>query len=202
MTAEQGDFRMPDTLRLERALRPYADTKTFRDAMAAMGATASLVTTQLGSERLGRTVTSVLSLSVEPPAILISIDMSSRLADHVIKTGGFSFALFAQGQEAIADAFAGKVDAEHRFDTGRWLTWNSGHPRLVGAVAAMDCAVLAAVETGTHVLFVGGVVDIDLVANRSPLIWHRRQYKALAEEVGPLANVRSLAGFRRNENGQ
>lgn len=202
MTEEQSDFRMPDTLRLEPALRPYVDTKTFRDAMAAMGTTASLVTTQLGAERLGRTVTAVLSLSVEPPAILISIDIASQLADHVIKTGGFSFALLARGQEAIADAFAGKVNTERRFDTGQWLTWKSGHPRLRGAVAAMDCAVLGAVETGTHVLFVGGVVDIDLVAERSPLIWHQRQYKALAEEPNRLANILSLEGFRKTENGQ
>jgi flavin reductase (DIM6/NTAB) family NADH-FMN oxidoreductase RutF len=202
MMAQSSDFDMPDPLRLEPSLRPYVDTTTFRNAMAAMGATASLVTTQLGAERLGRTVTSVFSLSVEPPAILVSIDMSSRLADHIVKTGGFSLALLAQGQEAIADAFAGRSDPERRFETGRWMTWKSGHPRLVGSVASMDCAVLGAVETGSHVLFVGGVIDIDLVAERSPLIWHQRQYKRLSEDTPNLADVLSLAGARKKEEGQ
>jgi flavin reductase len=45
----------------------------------------------------------------------------------------------------------------------------------------MDCAVLGAIETGTHVLFAGGVVDIALVSERKPLIWHERRYKSLAE---------------------
>ncbi len=169
--------------------------------MASMGTTASLVTTQFGVECLGRTVTSVFSLSVEPPAILLSIDITSRLADHIVKTGGFSFALLAQGQQTIADAFAGRGDPERRFDTGRWLKWKSGHPRLIGAVAAMDCTVLGAVETGTHVLFVGGVVDIDLGTDRSPLIWQKRQYKALAEEPNSLSKVFPLSGFPKMENG-
>jgi flavin reductase len=181
MSAEPRDFDMPDTFRLEPAPRAYEDTGSFRDAMASMAATACLVTTRSGAERLGRTVTSVFSLSVEPPAILVSIDMSSRMADHIVKTRGFSLAMLAQGQQAIADAFAGQGDPQRRFDTGRWLAWRSGHPRLSGAVAAMDCALLGAMETGTHVLFAGGVVDIDLAPERAPLIWQQRRYKTLAE---------------------
>lgn len=151
-----------------------------------------MVTAQLGTERLGRTVTSVFSLSVEPPAILVSIDMSSRLADHIAKTRGFSFAMLAEGQRAIADAFAGRGDPERRFDEGRWLNWKSGHPRLMGAVVSMECSVIGAIETGTHVLFAGGVIDIDLVADRAPLIWQQRQYKSLAQQPGQSAKVLPL----------
>ncbi|MAW85955.1 MAG: flavin reductase [Phyllobacteriaceae bacterium] len=187
MSGEPRDFDMPGTFRLEQPARAYVDTGSFRDAMASMAATACLVTTQCGAERLGRTVTSVFSLSIEPPAILVSIDMSSRMADHIVRTLGFSLSMLAQGQQAIADAFAGKGDPERRFDTGRWLAWESGHPRLWGAVVAMDCALLGAMETGTHVLFAGGIVDIDLASARAPLIWHDRQYKALAEPSNPSA---------------
>lgn len=37
MSGHPEDFDMPDTLHLEPPLRPYVDTKTFRDAMASMG---------------------------------------------------------------------------------------------------------------------------------------------------------------------
>lgn len=183
---------MPETFHLGPALRPYVDVGTYRDSMASMGTTACLVTAQLGGERLGRTVTSVFSLSIEPPAILVSIDMASRLADHIAKTRGFSFAMLAEGQQAIADAFAGRGDPARRFDNGRWMSWKSGHPRLVGAVAAMDCEVLGAIETGTHVLFAGGVVDIDLVSDRPPLIWQQRQYRSLAGPAKSAAAVLTL----------
>lgn len=191
MNPDPDNFPAPEPLRLQPAPRPFADIRTFRESMAAMASTACLVTTQLGTERLGRTVTSTFSLSVEPPSVLVSIDMSSRLVDHIVKTGGFSFAMLALDQDAIADAFAGKVEPQHRFDTGRWTSWTSGHPRLLGAVAAMDCAVLGTVDAGTHLLVVGGVVDIDLASGRTPLIWQQRQYRALAgpnlvEEPSPV----------------
>lgn len=193
MSGEPNEFRMPDTFSLEPTLRPDVDGRTYRDAMASLATTVCLVTTRLGAERLGRTVTSIFSLSVDPPAILVSIDITSRLADHVAKTRGFSFAVLAEGQQAIADAFAGRGDPEHRFDTGRWLSWKSGHPRLLGAVVSMDCEMIGAMETGTHVLFAGGVVDIDIVADRTPLIWQQRRYRSLA---APLTAPLSLTPAR------
>jgi flavin reductase (DIM6/NTAB) family NADH-FMN oxidoreductase RutF len=183
---------MHHNLQLESARRPYADNKAFRDAMASMAATACVVATQFGAERLGRTVTSVLSLTVDPPAVVVSIDAASQLADQIGRTGGFSLAMLAQGQQAIADAFAGAVDPGRRFAIGEWLSWKSGHPRLIGAVAAMDCEVLGAVATATHILFVGGAVAIDLADDRSPLIWQQREYRSLAEVPPP-----SAPGVRR-----
>ncbi len=176
---------MPDRFRLEPASRPTVDARAFRDAMASMAATACLVTTQHGGERLGRTVTSVFSLSVEPPAILVSIDVSSQLADHVLATRGFSFAILAEDQSAIADAFAGRGAPDDRFGNGTWTSWRSGHPRLSGGVAAMDCTLIGAIETGTHILFAGAVVDLDLTPHRRPLIWHDRHYKSLAGFLTP-----------------
>lgn len=171
---------MPDTFRLTPPSRPYVDAGAFRDAMASMGSTVCLVATQLGGERLGRTVTSAFSLSAEPPVMLVSIGKAGRLAGDITKAGGFSFTMLAEGQQAIADAFASHGDSGPRFDMGGWLSWESGHPRLPGAAAAMDCAVIGAIETETHVLFAGGVVDSAVSADRAPLMWQRRHYTSLA----------------------
>lgn len=172
---------MPDTFHLSPASRPYVDAQAFRDAMASMGSTVCVVATLSGGERLGRTVTSAFSLSAEPPVMLVSIGKTGRLADRIAKAGGFSFAMLADGQQAIADAFASHGDSAERFDTGEWLSWESGHPRLSGAAAAMDCALVGAIETETHVLFAGGVVDVDVASDRAPLMWQQRHYTALAD---------------------
>lgn len=181
MSSSLVDFEMPDTFHLEAPLRPPADTRAYRDAMATMGTTVCVVAARLGAERLGRTVTSLLSLSIEPPAVLVSIDMASSLADVIAKTRGFSFAILSDRQQAVADAFAGRGDPERRFDNGRWLSWKSGHPRLADAVASMDCEIIGAIETGSHVLFAGAVVDLEAVPDRTPLILHRRRYGTLLD---------------------
>lgn len=118
----------------------------------------------------------MLSLSGSPPTFLVSIDILSRLADLIAKTGGFSVAMLADDQAAVADAFAGRVDATERFNAGNWGEWPSGHPMLQGAVTALDCEVTGSVATATHVLFAGAIVDVETNTGRSPLVWQRHQY--------------------------
>ena len=174
------EFELPETLTLQPSRKPPIGLSEFKAAMSSMAATVCVVSARRGEERLGRTVTAVLSLSAEPPAILISVDIVSRLADLIAKTGGFSLAMLAEDQGEIADAFAGRVAAEHRFNLGEWSAWSSGHPMLVGAVSTLDCEVIGSVATGTHVLFVGGIVDAETTTGRLPLVWQRQQYHGIA----------------------
>lgn len=171
---------MPDSFHLAQPARSLVEKTAYRDAMSSIAATACLVTAADGSRRLGRTITSVFSLSVEPPAILVSIDQTSELAEMISATGSFSFAMFAENQRHIADAFAGRQTPEQRFENGSWLNWQSGHPRLEGAATAMDCEVIGAVATGTHILFAGAVVDVAVDPALKPLVWHQREYKSVS----------------------
>ncbi|MGR3375385.1 flavin reductase family protein [Salipiger abyssi] len=166
-------------LRLDRDFRSDIERRDFRDAMASLAANACVVTARGGEERLGRTVTAAMSLSVEPPAILVSIDAASPLAALIRREQGFSFAMLSETQQAVADAFAGKLPPEERFDAGSWGAWQSGQPRLDEAVAIMDCAVIGEIGLAGHILFAGGVRDIALDYSRSPLVWHHRRYNSV-----------------------
>lgn len=179
MTVLMPEFDLPDTMALRPLRREPVSGSEFRAAMAGLASTVHVVTAQRGDERVGRTATSVLSLSAQPPAILVSIDIVSRLADVIARTGGFSLAMLAEGQEAVGDAFAGHVAPERRFDFGSWTAWPSGQPRLQNAATALDCEVIGSMETGTHVLFAGAVVEAETDTSRSPLIWHRHGYHGL-----------------------
>ena len=179
MTVPMPDFDLPDSMTLRPSRRSPVGNAEFRAAMAGMASSVHVVSARRGDEMLGRTATSVMSLSVNPPAVLVSIDMMSRLADLIAKSGEFSLAMLAEGQTAVADAFAGHVPAEKRFGIGRWVHWPSGQPRLLDAVTALDCEVIGAVETGTHVLFAGAVVEADTHTGLRPLLWQRHGYHGL-----------------------
>ncbi|SEK99567.1 flavin reductase [Roseivivax marinus] len=153
--------------------------RAFREAMASLAATACVVTAAEGDERVGRTVTAALSLAVDPPSLLVSIDAGARLASLIRARGGFSFAMLQADQQAVAEAFAGKISRERRFEHGTWETWPSGHPRLRGAIVSMDCTMVGDIETEDHVLFVGRPHAIDLAATRTPLIWHDRRFQTI-----------------------
>ena len=176
MNALMPDFDLPDSMALRPLRRPAVSDAEFRAAMSGQASSVHVVTARRGDERVGRTATSVMSLSAQPPTILISIDIVSRLADLIARTGGFSIALLSSGQSEVADAFAGKVEAPERFSLGQWTQWPSGHPRLLGALTTLDCDIIGAVETGTHVLFAGAIIEADTDPSLLPLLWHDRRY--------------------------
>jgi len=180
MTTLMPDFELPDSMAMRPLRRPTVSDTEFRAAMSGLASSVHVVAARRGTERVGRTATSVLSLSAQPPAVLVSIDIVSRLADLIAKTGGFSLAMLASGQRAVADAFAGQVAAEQRFSVGTWQDWPSGQPRLTGAVTSLDCEVIGAMETGTHVLFAGAIIEAETETALSPLLWHRHGYRELS----------------------
>ncbi|HEV7317412.1 MAG TPA: flavin reductase family protein [Ensifer sp.] len=157
----------------------------FADALSHLAATVCVASAGAGADSLGRTVTATFSLSANPPSIVISIKADSPLATLIATDNGFSLAMLAEGQEMIADAFAGKIDAAQRFLVGIWADWPSGRPRLLGAAAALDCVVSAAIEAGDHMLFVGTIVATEASDHVAPLIWSRRQYQSL-DKTKPL----------------
>lgn len=181
LSALMPDFDLPDSMTLRPTQRPVISTADFRAAMSSMGASVSVVTGRRGEETVGRTVTAVMSLSATPPAVLISIDIVSRLADIIARTGQFSLAVLATDQAEIADAFAGKVPHNERFALGKWSRWHSGQPLLDGAVTVLDCEVIGSIDTGTHVLFAGAIVEAESHADRMPLIWQRHGYHTLGD---------------------
>jgi flavin reductase len=169
-------------MRLREPAHPPVRLAEFRETMGSMAATVSVVATIHARETIGRTVTAALSLGATPPSVLVSIDITARLADLILMSRGFSMAMLAQGQELIADAFAGKL-GDDRFTYGEWGNWPSGNPMLMGAVATLDCELIGSIETGTHVLFAGAIVHSEISPQFEPLIWHRNRYRTLTDQV-------------------
>ncbi|WP_118137439.1 flavin reductase [Oceanicella sp. SM1341] len=152
------------------------DPQRFRDAMAALAATTCLVSAAGDGRRTGRIVTAAFSLAVEPPSVLVSIRADSELAAVIGRTGGLSFAMLGEVQRPVAEAFAGGTPAEQRFRHGDWRAWPSGHPRLLGAVACMDCTVSDEAVMAGHRLFAAVPRRIDFDKTRAPLVWHDRRF--------------------------
>lgn len=70
--------------------------------MADLAFTVAVATPCHAGERVGRTITSFIPLSAEPPLLMISIDASSRMVDLIAASRRFSVAALARGQEEIA----------------------------------------------------------------------------------------------------
>ncbi|HVN60892.1 MAG TPA: flavin reductase family protein [Gaiellaceae bacterium] len=133
----------------------------------------AVVTVDLEGERLGLTVGSLVSLSLEPPLVGIAISRHAALHELLRRSGAFAASLLAAEQEALAQHFARGVPPIamwHGIATrpGR----ETGVPFLDGALGWLECRLTAEHPVGDHTFFVGEVVGLELGANAAPLIHH------------------------------
>ncbi len=66
----------------------------------------AVVRVDADGERLGLTVGTLVSLSLEPPLVGISVAREAALHELLREAGGFAVSLLAAGQEAVAQHFA------------------------------------------------------------------------------------------------
>src|SRR5512140_2272031 len=66
----------------------------------------SVVTVDYEGDRMGVTVSSLVSLSLEPPLVGISIGKQASAYELIRRAGGFAISMLGAGQEAVARRFA------------------------------------------------------------------------------------------------
>src|SRR4051812_48196845 len=80
----------------------------FRGAMRHLPGGVSVITAGRGRDITGMTVTSVSSLSVEPPSLIVSINREASSWPLIKRYGSFGVNILAADQIAIAERFTGK----------------------------------------------------------------------------------------------
>lgn len=159
------------------------DDATFRELMGAFSSGVAVVTAAAANgDPLGLTTRSLLSVTADPPLLLVSIDRTSRTLSAIRDSGTFVVNFLAAGREALSMRFASKAD--DKFDGVRWTPSRiaKGAPVLAhDAVAYVECRVTQEVEAGDHWLIVALVEGGRFIGGR-PLLYYRRSY---AEWPGP-----------------
>lgn len=174
----------------------------FRGAMRHLAGGVSVITAGRGKDIAGMTVTSVISLSIDPPTLLVSINRDASSFPLIRRHGAFGVNILAADQLDVAERFAGKggLKGAERFASARWVTAVSGVPLLVGALSAVDCELEEIVERHSHGIIIGRVRDIKNSARTAALGYWHGQYVAVDqdEDAARLADVsvpaRSLRG--------
>lgn len=170
----------------------------FRHAMRQLTGGVSVITTGRGIDISGMTVSSVSSLSIDPPALIVSVNRSASSWPVFTRVGFFGVNILAADQVDIAERFTGrdgKKGAERFTDVG-WTTRASGVPLLTGVLAAIDCEVEQIVERHSHAIVIGRVLDVVVSKRTSALAYWQGQYVAIDhdEDARRLAEVSLPSG--------
>jgi len=138
----------------------------------------SIVVAEVGGHRHGRTVSSLISLSLEPPLVGISIAHSASIHELLRDAETWGVSVLAGGQDELAQRFA-------RSGVPPLILWDSvdvrdDDPRLIaGAAGWLTARTIEMLVTGDHTFFVGQVESVEEGRAPATLVYAYRTYHAL-----------------------
>ncbi|MFF3016325.1 flavin reductase family protein [Streptomyces sp. NPDC057939] len=164
----------------------------FRAAMSRLAAGVCLITAHEPAltadgprgEDVGMTATAFMSVSLDPPLVLVSLREGSRMDDLLAEQPLWAVSVLADSQLRIAGLFAmkGRISDRLLFEGVPWVRGEvSGSPLLTGALATLECRTESRVEAGDHTLVIGRVLTAALPSpDAPPLTYFRGRYRHLA----------------------
>jgi flavin reductase (DIM6/NTAB) family NADH-FMN oxidoreductase RutF len=154
------------------------DPPLFRQLLGRFATGVTVLTSRTpAGEPVGMTASSVASVSLEPPLVLVSVDKSNDTHDALAEASHFVLNVLGADQEALARRFAG-LDP-NRFRDVSYHENAHGIAILEGIVAHIDCEKQVAVPGGDHTVFFGLVVGGEST-DRRPLLYYRGGYAGLS----------------------
>ena len=153
----------------------------FLEGMSRVASAVTVVTTDGDAGRFGVTVSSMTSVSADTarPSLLISVHHLSPACEAIRNNRRFCANVLSGNQSFVSDLFSGRLKHlnEDRFGAIGWHPGVTGAPIIDGAVVALDCELKTALFWGTHFIFIGEVEQVELSAQRSPLVYANRGYR-------------------------
>jgi len=169
---------------------PSSWTTAFRDAMRQLPGGVSVITVGRGEERSGLTVTSVSSLSLDPPTLIVCVYKQSSSWPLLLKHKAFGVNVLRADQQAVAERFAGRggLRGPARFGDEPWITLATGVPLLAAALARIDCGVEETIDRHSHAIVIGRVEAVQVTSSGEALVYWHGQYVSSARDA-PVAQV-------------
>jgi flavin reductase (DIM6/NTAB) family NADH-FMN oxidoreductase RutF len=137
----------------------------------------SVVVAELDGRRHGLTVSSLVSLSLDPPLVGISIAHQASLHELLRAAGSWGASVLAGDQDRLALHFARSVPPLILWDG---IGVRDDDPRLLaGAAGWLTAVTVDELRTGDHTFFVGRVESVEEGTAATSLAYVHRGFQEL-----------------------
>ncbi len=160
-----------------QATEPPAIQMAIKDIMSNFAASVTVVTSRVGDVDHGLTVSAFTSVSLEPPLILVCIELGAHSLNAMQSSAGFTVNMLREGRRQIAMKFASKD--EDKFSGITTLEPDFAEAGLAlpeDSFAVLECRTVDMFEAGDHVVFLGQVEHAWRVDPAAPLMYWRRSF--------------------------
>jgi flavin reductase (DIM6/NTAB) family NADH-FMN oxidoreductase RutF len=162
--------------------RPYdrrvATGEELRSLMRQWPHGVSILSVDVDGDRMGVTVSSLVSLSLEPPLVGVSIGKQASCYELLRAAGRFAISLLGSEQEEIARRFAsGYPPIVHwqGVPTREGLV----APLIEGALGWIEAEIRAEHDAGDHTFFIADVLGVAQGAAHHALVYRESSYHSV-----------------------
>ena len=158
----------------------------FRATLARFASGVTVVTTTLDRNYFGLTVSAFCSVSLTPPLVLVSLDLTSQTFPIIRQSGVFAVNILSVEQEPLALRFASKDLQRKTFADIPLRVGEIGVPLFEDSLARIECRLAGMYPAGDHALMLGEVVHLDASAeslSKAPLLYYRSSFLLFQQEI-------------------
>ena len=146
----------------------------FRDVMARLAASVVVISARHTAGFRGLTATSLVSISAEPPMVLVGLERMTVTRNAVVESKAFNVSVLTRTQEFVAERFAGRAPAvDSRWREIPHRIGSNGIPLIEGCAAWLECEVLEVHAAGDHDVCIGTVKLAQPGAGNPLVLWDR-----------------------------
>ncbi len=145
----------------------------FKQGMRLLTGAVSVITTEHEGRKYGLTATSVCSLSVDPPMLVVCVNRDASAYKPTLASGRFCVNVINHDDIDIAKCFSSREEhhVKQRFALGRWTKESTGAPLLESSLVSFDCLLKDHFSMATHSIFVGLVEASTVRPEGSALVY-------------------------------
>ena len=138
----------------------------------------SILSVDVEGDRMGVTVSSLVSLSLEPPLVAVSIGKQASLYELLRQAGVFSVSLLGGGQEDIALRFAAGYPPIVHWE-GIPTREGLVAPLVEGALGWLEAETRTEADAGDHTFFIADVLSIEHGPSHHALVYRESAYHSV-----------------------
>lgn len=151
------------------------DPREFRNTLGRFASGITIVSTVHEGEVHGMTANGFLSVSLDPPLVLVSIDHKTKMHQILPKTKKYGISILKHDQQQVSQHFAGRPQ-----ENPPEFFWENDIPLIKDSVAYIVCDVVDEHLAGDHTLYIGNVNWFSY-QEEEPLIFYGGKYRSLTK---------------------
>jgi flavin reductase (DIM6/NTAB) family NADH-FMN oxidoreductase RutF len=154
----------------------------FRQVMGHFATGVTVVTTSSKGVAGGLTVNAFCSVSLNPPLVLVCVDLNSTTLPLIRESGVFAVNMLTEQQEHLSRCFATpNRDRFESFCHATSYTVATGAPVLTDVLAFIDARIVAEYPGGDHAIFLG---QVEAMGAEGKVLFAKEEEKVHYQQAG------------------